>query len=70
MTGLEEALAPDCPWVIYTSRIEMLPLSVREKINHDYSLVGGGIGLRRDAGRPESRERLRDLRHEKLESFW
>ena len=70
MTCLEAALTPACPWIIFTSRIEMLPATVRQTVGHNYAFVGAGIGLRRDVARPEPREQLPHLRYGNLRSFW
>lgn len=47
MAGLKDVSPAECPWVVHTYRIDMLPKTAQRHIRAEYLFVRGGLGLPR-----------------------
>lgn len=70
MSGLAVRKAADCPWIVNTYRMGMLPSSILDRLNREYQSASGGLALPSGDARLAVAEHWADLPHTELRSFW
>jgi hypothetical protein len=70
MADLGSVSPSDCPWVVDTYRLEMLPEAARSLIGSEYLFIPGGLGLPRGDPRLSRPELWNDLALGRIDSFW